>query len=157
MHEVIDERIAQLSAAMNCDSLIAFQKKYPGVRSEDISALIERSRTAQRQSIMRQPTIKGYEHHRELFGDDPKLKQSIRNYSFKMALGVAADPEPLKEYLKLFPGEEREVWAAFEDSLYTRWSIQHTQTSAATYLRTYPNGRYVALISEAGQAQPGGR
>ena len=152
IHEVFDERIAQLSASMSCDSIIQFRKSFPGVRPDDMAALLDRARMAQRRSLLRQPSFLGYAEFRELFGNDDKLKQCIKKMAFKMAFSVAADPAPLREYIKLFPNEEQEIWNGFEDALYNDWRSKQTSIAAATYLRFFPNGRYTGIVCGTGQA-----
>ena len=154
MHEAFDERIAQLSASLDSDSIRHFMSMYPGVRPDDLNALLERSRTAQRQSLLRHPSFQGYAQYRDMFGDDEKLKKSIRRNAFKRAFTGAADPGPLKEYIALFPEEEQETWKTFEELLYKEWTRRQTRTAAQEYLRLFPNGRYASMISSVSTDYP---
>jgi len=142
-----DIKIAELSAAMNPDSILAFQKLYPHIEKNDISALLERSRLSMRQSISRHPTIYDYLHYRELFGDDKLLKKVIFNKGMYEAMSGVPDIRTLKDYVKLFPEDAEDVWGSFEDSLYVKWSKTRDPLRADNYFRFYPQGRYTSLLS----------
>jgi len=146
IHDQFEYKIAELSASLNPDSIKAFQTTYPGIRSDDVDALLERARIALRHSTIRQPSMAGYTHYKALFGDDRLLHQTIKKQAFKLSLYPNPDPNPLKDYIKVFPDEEQTVWANFEDSLYSFWNKTHSPFKAQDYLRFYPQGRYAAYI-----------
>lgn len=148
IQDKFDNKIAQLSALMNPDSINVFKTHYPGIRNDDVSALFERSRIALKHSISRQPSIQGYMHYRELFGDDKMLKDVIHQQSITLSLYPNPDPEHLKEYVKLFPDEEQSIWASFEDSLFNLWNSSKSPIKAQNYLHYYPQGRYSSVIMD---------
>jgi len=147
IHDQFETKIAELSASLNPDSIKAFETAYPGIRSDDVDALLERARIASRHSMLRQPSVAGYVHYKALFGDDKLLHQSMKQKAFKLALYPNADPNPLKDYIKLFPDEEQIVWTNFEDSLYSVWNRTHNPIKAQEYMRFYPQGRYAGQIA----------
>lgn len=142
-----DLKIAELSAAMNPDSILAFQKQYPHIKMNDIAALLERSRLSMRHSISRHPTIYDYLHYRELFGDDKLLKSILFSKGMKEAMCIVPDIRTLKDFVKLFPEDADIVWGTFEDSLYVNWSRTRDRMRADNYFRFYPQGRYTSLLS----------
>ncbi|MBN1292361.1 MAG: hypothetical protein JXB48_11025 [Candidatus Latescibacteria bacterium] len=143
-----DVRLAQLSAIMNPDSILAFQASYPGIHKDDIDALFDRSRIAMRQSLLRQPSLSGYRDFKRVFGDDPKLKEKMSGYVFQQALSTIPDPVPIKEFTLLFPEESAQIWNQYEDSLFARWSSRRNQINTRAYMRLFPQGRYAAIIQE---------
>lgn len=149
IQDKFDARMAQLSASMNADSILAFQKSYPTVQSDDVAALLERSRIALKQSLSRRPSLPGYLGYRNLFGDDPMLKEIILIQTLKLSLYPTANPTPLREYIRVFPDDEQSVWAAFEDSLYVEWQSGDDLERAREYLRLYPQGRYATVVKDA--------
>lgn len=151
LHDKFDDKIAQLSANLNADSLKQFQISYPGVRTADITALLDRSRVFMKQSILRQPSIQEFFRFKSIFGNDKLLQNAIKKHVFKLSLYPNPDPAALKEYLKLFPEEEQTVWATFEDSLFSFWNSTRDPTKAQNYLRFYPEGRYSSIIISSNQ------
>jgi len=142
------DRVAQLSAAMNPDSIVAFQETYPGIRRDDMSALLDRSRAAMRQSLLRRPSMQGYLDYKRLFGDDKVLKEVIINQAFKCTLGTITDPASLREYVAQFPQEGPRLWNQLEDSLFARWSSNRNSLTTNNYFRLFPQGRYFPIIQD---------
>lgn len=143
-----DVRIAQLSAAMNPDSIVAFQAMYPGVHKDDIAALLDRSRLSMRHSLLRRPSMQAYREYKRIFGDDPALKEVLSKQAFEEALGTIPDPAPIKEYVTLFPEDGPRMWNQYEDSLFAKWSSRRTSVNTQAYMRLYPQGRYAAIIQD---------
>ena len=143
-----DVRLAQLSAIMNPDSILAFQSSYPGIHKDDVDALFDRSRVAMRQSLLRMPSLSGYRDFKRVFGDDPKLKEKMTAYVFQQALSTIPDPMPVREFTLFFPEESARIWNQYEDSLFARWSSQRSRINTKAYMRLFPQGRYAAIIQE---------
>ena len=143
-----DVRLAQLSAIMNPDSILAFKSSYPGIHKDDVDALFDRSRIAMRKSLLRQPSLSGYKDFKRIFGDDPKLKESMTGYVFKKSLGTIPDPMPIKEFAVLFPEESSQIWNQYEDSLFAKWSSRRNQINTKAYMRLFPQGRYASIIQD---------
>jgi len=154
MSDQFDEKIAQLSASMNPDSLYQFKKKYPDVKPEMVTELIDRARVAMRQSLLRQPSTIGYLHYKELFGDDKLIRDALKNRCFSMAFAAETpDPLPVKDFVTVFPEEEQKIWKEFEDSLYKKWNAKPSEISAQSYLKLFPQGRYSQIICEGTAAK----
>jgi hypothetical protein len=149
MSDQFDEKIARLSASMNPDSLYQFKKNYPDVKPDLVRELVDRARTAMRQSLLRQPSISGYLHYKELFGDDKLLHDALKNRCFTLAFAVETpDPLPIKDFVTLFPEEEQKIWQEFEDFLFQKWNKKPSEIYAQNYLKLFPQGRYAQIVYE---------
>jgi hypothetical protein len=148
VNDKFDIKIAQLSASMNPDSIYSFQLQYPNIRKDDVAALLDRSRLAMRQSLLRKPSIVGYKEYKRMFGDDLTLKDVVSKQAFKGALGTIPDPAPIKEYITYFPDEGSIMWNRFEDSLFIKWSSWRSTTNTNAYLKLFPQGKYSSIIQD---------
>jgi hypothetical protein len=153
MMDQFDEKLAQLSASMNPDSLYKFQKNYSDIKPEMVMALLDRARGAMRQSLVRQPSIDGYSHYKSLFGDDKLIREALKRRCFRMAFAMETpDPLPVKDFVSIFPEDEQKIWKEFEDSLYQKWNAKPSEIAAKNYLRLFPEGRYSQNIYEMNKA-----
>lgn len=147
MADQFEERIAQLSASMNVDSIVVFKRKYPDVKPELVSEILDRARGGMRQSLVRQPSISDYLHYKTFFGDDRLIREALKRRCFRMAFAVEIpDPMPVKDFVTLFPDDEQKIWKEFEDSLYQKWNAKPSETTAKNYLKLFPEGRYAQNI-----------
>ena len=98
-----EQRILQLSSEMNVDTLLSFKQKYPGVYSNDVESLLEKSKDKYRLSILRKISPAAVKEFYDKFGGpDDELESTLEKNMFEKFLKERSR-EDAEDYAYRFP------------------------------------------------------
>lgn len=148
---LFQEKFLELSSKLDYKEIDSFEKNYPEIYKQDVKELKEKAKMKERLTNIRYPEFNQYDQYIKTHGKDEELKNVVKKH-YRKSLLAKLDLETFEEYYRRFPEDDFELFANIEDKLYQTWLKKGmNETDGATYLKYFPQGRYVFEVNNKKQ------